>query len=63
MKTATARAIVQIDAKDLREFEPVNETLATEFLFSQSPVKHKKFGIADLWNCHNKRRHYGIKIR
>jgi len=63
MKTTTARAIVQIDATDLREFEPVNETLATEFLFPQPSAKPKKFGIADLWDCRNKRRMHGIRIR
>ena len=63
MKTTTARAIVQIDANDLREFEPVNETLATEFLVSQASAKPKKFGAVDLWNCRNKRRMHGVKIR
>ena len=63
MKTTTARAIVQIDANDLREFEPVNETLATEFLISKSSAPHKKFGLADLWNCRNKRRMHGVRIR
>ena len=46
MKTTTARAIVQIDANELREFEPVNETLATEFLISKSSAQHKK-----VWTC------------
>ena len=63
MKTTTARAIVQIDANDLREFEPVNETLATEFFISKSLAKHKKFGLIDLWNCRNKRRRHGVRIR
>jgi hypothetical protein len=63
MRTTTAPAIVQIEAKDLRKFTPVDETLATEFLFPQPSANDKKFGITDLWNCHNQRRMYGIKIR
>ncbi len=63
MKTATAPAIVQIEAKDLREFTPVNETLATGFSFPKPTANHKKFGITDLWKCRNKRRLSGISIR
>ena len=50
-------------ANNLREFEPVNETLATEFFISKSSAKHKKFGLIDLWNCRNKRRRHGVRIR
>ena len=63
MRTATAPAIVQIEAKDLRAFTPVDETLATGFLFSRPSANDKKFGVTDLWNCRNKRRLSGIRIR
>ncbi|HZH64253.1 MAG TPA: hypothetical protein VEY10_05120 [Flavisolibacter sp.] len=63
MKTATAPAIVQLEEKDLKEFRPVNETLAMDFLFPQPSQNKKNFGTVDLWNCRNKRRRNGIKIR
>jgi hypothetical protein len=63
MKTTTVPAIVQIEANDLREFRPVNETLATNFHFPQPLINNKSFGVIDLWKCRRKRRMYGIKIR
>ncbi len=63
MKTTTAPAIVQIEAEELKEFRPVSETLALDFVFSQPSQNKKSFGIIDLWNCRNKRRRNGIWIR
>ena len=63
MKTATAPAIVQLEEKDLKEFRSVNETLAMDFLLPQPSQNNKNFGTVDLWNCRNKRRRNGIKIR
>lgn len=63
MKTATAPAIVQLEEKDLKEFRPVNETLAFDFLFHQPSQNKKNFGTVDLWNCRNKRRMNGITVR
>ena len=63
MKTATVPTIVQLEEKDLKEFRPVNETLALDFLFHQPSKNNKNFGTVDLWNCRNKRRRNGIKIR
>ena len=63
MKTATVPTIVQLEEKDLKEFRPVNETLSLDFLFHQPSKNNKNFGTVDLWNCRNKRRMNGVKIR
>ncbi|MDB5206468.1 MAG: hypothetical protein JWR72_1543 [Flavisolibacter sp.] len=63
MKTANTPSIVQIEEKDLREFRPVNETLALDYVFSQPSQNKKSFGAIDLWKCRNKSRMRGLKIR
>ena len=63
MKTTLTPAIVQIEAKELSEFQPVNETLAKDFLPFWPKARDKKFGVVDLWNCRKMRRMHGIKIR
>lgn len=56
-------SIVSIEEKDLQEFRPVNETLATDILLETSVPNHQKFTTADLWKCRKKRKLFGIKIR
>ncbi|HEY0042740.1 MAG TPA: hypothetical protein VGB71_18825 [Flavisolibacter sp.] len=62
MKTTTVSTIVRIEEDILQSFQPVNETLATDYFATKTPVKTKQFGVIDLWKCHKQRRYSGVRI-
>ena len=44
-------SVIQIEKENLKKLvTEVRETLATDINVSKI-IKHKKFGIADMWNC------------
>ncbi len=60
--TASIPATVKIREEILQKFQPVNETLATNFLLTRAVGKAKQFGTVDMWKCHKQRRYYGVRI-
>ncbi len=53
MNSKVMPSIVQIEEESLKQLvTEVKETLATNISFQPKVAKQKKFGIADLWNCH-----------
>ncbi len=57
MNTNVMPSIVQIEGEELRQLvQEVKETLATNVNLGATYNKQRKFGLVDLWNCHNKRR-------
>ena len=53
MNSNVLPAVKQIDRKNLNNLvTEVKETLATDLTVQLPTIKHKKFGIVDLWNCH-----------
>ncbi len=52
MNSNVLPAVIQIDRKNLKNLvTEVKETLTTDLTGQLPTLKHKKFGIVDLWNC------------
>ncbi|HUC82625.1 MAG TPA: hypothetical protein VMR70_17085 [Flavisolibacter sp.] len=62
MKTTTVSSIVKIEEEILRNFQPVNETLATDVVLAKNNLPAKRFGVVDLWKCRKQNRYSGLRI-
>lgn len=52
MKTNVMPSVIQIEKESLNKLiAEVKETIAHDIKVPSKGI-HKKFGIADLWNCH-----------
>lgn len=61
MKTNVMPSIVRIEKEELSKLmSQVDETLATNLITKQQPVKRKRFGVVDLWNCQRNMRRASI---
>ena len=57
MNSNVMPSIVQIERENLRQLvKEVKETLATDYTVNTVTSKQRSFGVADLWNCHKRRR-------
>ncbi len=61
MKTNVMPSIVKIEKDELSKLmTQVDEKLATNLIVKQSPIKRKRFGVVDLWNCRRSIRSHNI---
>lgn len=63
MTTTKTTPIVQIGAKELAKYNPVNENLSADLHFPQPTIKGKVFSTGDLWRLRRQRRMQGLIIR
>lgn len=56
-------SVVRINATELNNYSPVNETLSADFILPEPTIKGKVFSTADLWKLRKQRKNLGAVVR
>lgn len=63
MNMTTTHSNAPMNGDDLHNYNPVNESLATDLNFPQPSIKGKVFSTADLWKLRKQRKNQGAVVR